>query len=299
MTLGLIWAWLQTAGSTDWATVFLALYLIATTALFGSVPWSKFSHMFFKPAAAFQKRVERGERLAEQPACARRRARKLRQRSPSTPQHYCIDLDTGLHPERQGNTMPTFVYMTSCDGCGHCVDICPSDIMHIDHDLPPRLSTSSPTMCWECYSCVKACPQNAIDCRGYADFAPLRPQRAGAAGRRRRERSRGRSSSATAAKRISSPRSAPRRGDRSSHRLNTQPPTRDALKSQELAHEPEALHIDRAAGAHARSTQARSAVMGLFSRRKTVHRGFRTSSSSAAAWAGAAPPTNPATGAAT
>jgi hypothetical protein len=34
------------------------LYLIATTVLFGSVPWSKFSHMFFKPAAAFQKRVE-------------------------------------------------------------------------------------------------------------------------------------------------------------------------------------------------------------------------------------------------
>ena len=27
--------------------------------------------------------------------------------------------------------------------------------------------------CWECYSCVKACPQNAIDVRGYADFAPL------------------------------------------------------------------------------------------------------------------------------
>ena len=25
--------------------------------------------------------------------------------------------------------MPTFVYMTRCDGCGHCVDICPSDIM--------------------------------------------------------------------------------------------------------------------------------------------------------------------------
>ena len=25
--------------------------------LFGSVPWSKFSHMFFKPAAALQKRV--------------------------------------------------------------------------------------------------------------------------------------------------------------------------------------------------------------------------------------------------
>ncbi len=30
-----------------------------------------------------------------------------------------------------------------------------------------------PNFCWECYSCVKACPQNAIDVRGYADFAPL------------------------------------------------------------------------------------------------------------------------------
>jgi len=28
-------------------------------------------------------------------------------------------------------------------------------------------------MCWECYSCVKACPHQAIDVRGYADFAPL------------------------------------------------------------------------------------------------------------------------------
>ena len=27
--------------------------------------------------------------------------------------------------------------------------------------------------CWECYSCVKACPHQAIDVRGYADFAPL------------------------------------------------------------------------------------------------------------------------------
>jgi hypothetical protein len=55
-TFGLIWAWLQTAGNATWATVFLGLYLIATTALFGSVPWSKFSHMFFKPAAALEKR---------------------------------------------------------------------------------------------------------------------------------------------------------------------------------------------------------------------------------------------------
>ena len=55
-TLALLWAGLQAAGSS-WTTIFLGLYLIASTVLFGSVPWSKFSHMFFKPAAAFQKRV--------------------------------------------------------------------------------------------------------------------------------------------------------------------------------------------------------------------------------------------------
>jgi adenylylsulfate reductase, subunit B len=68
--------------------------------------------------------------------------------------------------------MPTFVYMTRCDGCGQCVDICPSDIMHIDKTLR-RAYNIEPNMCWECYSCVKACPHHAIDVRGYADFAPL------------------------------------------------------------------------------------------------------------------------------
>ena len=57
VTLGLVWACVQTTGSTDWSYVFLALYLLTTTVLFGSIPWSKFSHMFFKPAAALQKRV--------------------------------------------------------------------------------------------------------------------------------------------------------------------------------------------------------------------------------------------------
>ena len=57
VTLGLIWAYLQSANSGIWAGIFLTLYLIATTVLFGGIPWSKFSHMFFKPAAAFQKKV--------------------------------------------------------------------------------------------------------------------------------------------------------------------------------------------------------------------------------------------------
>ncbi len=56
VTLGLIWAFLQTRASSG-ANVFFGLYVIATTVLFASVPWSKFAHMFFKPAAAFEKRV--------------------------------------------------------------------------------------------------------------------------------------------------------------------------------------------------------------------------------------------------
>ena len=56
-TLALFWSALERAES-PWAWLFLGLYLAANLILFGSVPWSKFSHMFFKPAAAFQKRVE-------------------------------------------------------------------------------------------------------------------------------------------------------------------------------------------------------------------------------------------------
>ena len=54
VTLALVWSLLQATGV---AWLFFGLYVFATTVLFGSVPWSKFAHMFFKPAAAFQKRV--------------------------------------------------------------------------------------------------------------------------------------------------------------------------------------------------------------------------------------------------
>jgi hypothetical protein len=61
VTLGLVWALVQRTGNPGWTYVFLALYLIATTVLFGSIPWSKFSHMFFKPAAALEKRVSEAD----------------------------------------------------------------------------------------------------------------------------------------------------------------------------------------------------------------------------------------------
>jgi hypothetical protein len=58
VTLGLVWAWLQARGSAASGVMF-GLYIVATTVLFGGVYWSKFAHMFFKPAAAFEKRVSK------------------------------------------------------------------------------------------------------------------------------------------------------------------------------------------------------------------------------------------------
>lgn len=56
-TFALIWSFLQWANAGALATLFFWLFIIASTVLFGGVLWSKFAHMFFKPAAAYQRRV--------------------------------------------------------------------------------------------------------------------------------------------------------------------------------------------------------------------------------------------------
>jgi len=139
--------------------------------------------------------------------------------------------------------MPTFVYMTRCDGCGHCVDICPSDIMHIDKTYR-RAVNIEPNMCWECYSCVKACPQNAIDARGYADFAPL-----GHSVRVRREEEKG-----TISWRIKfrdgrqkdfvSPITTKPWGSAIPRLAELPAPSEEQVRSQHLVHEPEALNVE-------------------------------------------------------
>jgi len=73
--------------------------------------------------------------------------------------------------------MPTYVNPNKCDGCKAldrpaCHYICPSDIMALDPSLGKAYNLE-PDMCWECYSCVKTCPQSAIDMRGYNDVVPL------------------------------------------------------------------------------------------------------------------------------
>jgi adenylylsulfate reductase subunit B len=58
--------------------------------------------------------------------------------------------------------------------------ICPNDLMKYDPDLGKAYSkehgmafNQEPDLCWECFSCVKACPTGAIVMRGYADVVPL------------------------------------------------------------------------------------------------------------------------------
>jgi adenylylsulfate reductase subunit B len=36
-----------------------------------------------------------------------------------------------------------------------------------------KATNRDPMMCWECMCCVKICPQQAMDVRGYADFMPM------------------------------------------------------------------------------------------------------------------------------
>jgi len=56
-TFALIWSVLQATGGGVLAGIAFIVFIAAATTLFSTVLWSKFAHMFFKPAAAFQKKV--------------------------------------------------------------------------------------------------------------------------------------------------------------------------------------------------------------------------------------------------
>ena len=73
--------------------------------------------------------------------------------------------------------MPTYVNPDKCDGCKAldrpaCMYICPNDLMTLDRALG-KAWNQEPDLCWECYACVKTCPQSAIDMRGYGDVVPI------------------------------------------------------------------------------------------------------------------------------
>ena len=56
-TFALIWSLALSTGGRFLPWFFFLLFAASALALFGGVPWSKFAHMFFKPAAAYEKRI--------------------------------------------------------------------------------------------------------------------------------------------------------------------------------------------------------------------------------------------------
>ncbi|MBF0183593.1 MAG: adenylyl-sulfate reductase subunit beta [Magnetococcales bacterium] len=73
--------------------------------------------------------------------------------------------------------MPSCVIAAKCDGCKGqdktaCMYICPNNLMKLDRERMKAFN-QEPEQCWECYSCVKICPQQAIEVRAYADIVPM------------------------------------------------------------------------------------------------------------------------------
>jgi hypothetical protein len=98
-TLGLVWAWLQARGSAGTMVVF-GLYILATTVLFAGVPWSKFAHMFFKPAAAFEKRITKANGTAENlPTQTRDDPEQQKRHSMELLQNAPMDMGLGIKRE--------------------------------------------------------------------------------------------------------------------------------------------------------------------------------------------------------
>jgi hypothetical protein len=61
LTFALMFEWAALSGNPATTKVFAGLYILFTTLLCVSVPWSKFAHMFYKPVVAFQRRVEEAD----------------------------------------------------------------------------------------------------------------------------------------------------------------------------------------------------------------------------------------------
>ncbi len=78
---------------------------------------------------------------------------------------------------RKVNRMPSYVNVEKCDGCKAldktaCQYICPNDLMVLEPEKMKAYNRDV-SMCWECYNCVKICPTQAVEIRGYADFVPM------------------------------------------------------------------------------------------------------------------------------
>ncbi len=54
--------------------------------------------------------------------------------------------------------MPAKIDHEKCDGCGTCVEVCPSEAIKIENEK----AVVDEEECVECETCVDECPNNAI-----------------------------------------------------------------------------------------------------------------------------------------
>ena len=57
--------------------------------------------------------------------------------------------------------MPAVIDVDKCSGCGICDEICPGDLIHMDHETDKAV-IRYPDECWYCGSCRVECPEEAI-----------------------------------------------------------------------------------------------------------------------------------------
>jgi len=80
--------------------------------------------------------------------------------------------------------MPVYVDNNKCDGCKAsknppCVRLCPGDLLYKDFATNKAVLRDK-AECWDCYACVKPCPQDALEIKlsyqiGFFN-ASLRPE---------------------------------------------------------------------------------------------------------------------------
>jgi NAD-dependent dihydropyrimidine dehydrogenase PreA subunit len=57
------------------------------------------------------------------------------------------------------NNTPAIIDPDKCDGCGTCIEACPTEAISIGDDGKAKVDVDE---CAECESCLDECPNNAI-----------------------------------------------------------------------------------------------------------------------------------------
>ncbi|HWJ03944.1 MAG TPA: ferredoxin family protein [Verrucomicrobiae bacterium] len=64
--------------------------------------------------------------------------------------------------------MSVYINRSLCNGCGtlqesRCSEVCPGDLLYRDSEN--KCAVRDPWDCWDCASCIKECPRQAIEIR--------------------------------------------------------------------------------------------------------------------------------------